>query len=154
MNMVVAPAAAKEVAATLTFRSTCANQRDAAVAAITTVATCTSFPPGAPVCDRKTEQATDFYTTTYSLHCSSFFGLTNSILRILKGNPKKELQWRLQVVISFQQYGNLNSELARCQASTLNPKFETLNPEPSTLDSEPSKLIPEPEGQDYESIIM
>ena len=26
-----------------------------------------------------------------------FFGLTNSILRILKGNPKKELQWRLQV---------------------------------------------------------
>ena len=24
-----------------------------------------------------------------------FFGLTNSILRILKGNPKKELQWRL-----------------------------------------------------------
>ena len=25
----------------------------------------------------------------------SFFGLTNSILRILKGNPKKELQWRL-----------------------------------------------------------
>ena len=23
-----------------------------------------------------------------------FFGLTNSILRILKGNPKKELQWR------------------------------------------------------------
>ena len=28
-----------------------------------------------------------------------FFGLTNSILRILKGNPKKELQWRLQVVL-------------------------------------------------------
>ena len=26
-----------------------------------------------------------------------FFGFTNSILRILKGNPKKELQWRLQV---------------------------------------------------------
>ena len=26
-----------------------------------------------------------------------FFGLTNSISRILKGNPKKELQWRLQV---------------------------------------------------------
>ena len=24
-----------------------------------------------------------------------FFGLTNSILRILKGSPKKELQWRL-----------------------------------------------------------
>ena len=24
-----------------------------------------------------------------------FFGLTKSILRILKGNPKKELQWRL-----------------------------------------------------------
>ena len=24
-----------------------------------------------------------------------FFGLTNSILRIPKGNPKKELQWRL-----------------------------------------------------------
>ena len=24
-----------------------------------------------------------------------FFGLTNSILRILKGNPQKELQWRL-----------------------------------------------------------
>ena len=23
-----------------------------------------------------------------------FFGLANSILRILKGNPKKELQWR------------------------------------------------------------
>ena len=26
-----------------------------------------------------------------------FFGLTISILRNLKGNPKKELQWRLQV---------------------------------------------------------
>ena len=26
-----------------------------------------------------------------------FFGLTNFILRILKGNPKKELQWRLLV---------------------------------------------------------
>ena len=24
-----------------------------------------------------------------------FFGLTISILRILKGNPKKKLQWRL-----------------------------------------------------------
>ena len=24
-----------------------------------------------------------------------FFGLTSSILRILRGNPKKELQWRL-----------------------------------------------------------
>ena len=24
-----------------------------------------------------------------------FFGLTNSILRFLKGNPQKELQWRL-----------------------------------------------------------
>ena len=24
-----------------------------------------------------------------------FFGLTNSVLRILKGNSKKELQWRL-----------------------------------------------------------
>ena len=24
-----------------------------------------------------------------------FFGLTNSMLGILKGNPKKELQWRL-----------------------------------------------------------
>ena len=24
-----------------------------------------------------------------------FFGLTKSILRILKGNPKKDLQWRL-----------------------------------------------------------
>ena len=32
--------------------------------------------------------------TTSSLHCSSFFGLTSSIVRILKGNPKKELQWR------------------------------------------------------------
>ena len=32
---------------------------------------------------------------SYSLHCSSFFGLTSSILGILKGNPKKELQWRL-----------------------------------------------------------
>ena len=30
-----------------------------------------------------------------------FFGLTNSILRILKGNPKQELQWRLQVVLSL-----------------------------------------------------
>ena len=28
---------------------------------------------------------------TYSLHCTSFFGLTNFILRILK------VQWRLQV---------------------------------------------------------
>ena len=27
--------------------------------------------------------------TACSLHCSSLFGLTNSILRILKGNPKK-----------------------------------------------------------------
>ena len=35
------------------------------------------------------------FDPAYSLHCSSFFGLTNSILRILKGNPKKELQWRL-----------------------------------------------------------
>ena len=34
----------------------------------------------------------------YSLHCGSFFGLTNSILRILKGNPKKELQWRVSYV--------------------------------------------------------
>ena len=33
---------------------------------------------------------------TYSLHCSSLFlGLTNFVLRILKGNPKKELEWRL-----------------------------------------------------------
>ena len=32
---------------------------------------------------------------TYSLHCSSFFGLTHFRLRILKGNPKKGLQWRL-----------------------------------------------------------
>ncbi|OLP86658.1 hypothetical protein AK812_SmicGene32214 [Symbiodinium microadriaticum] len=30
---------------------------------------------------------------TYSLHCSSCFGVTNFVLRILKGNPKKELQW-------------------------------------------------------------
>ena len=37
-----------------------------------------------------------------------FFGLTNSILRILKGNPTKELQWRLQVVFrpSFNEQGN------------------------------------------------
>ena len=35
---------------------------------------------------------------TYSLHCSSFLGLTKFILRILKGNPQKELQWRLKIV--------------------------------------------------------
>ena len=33
----------------------------------------------------------------YSLHCSSCFGLTDYILRTLKGNPKKELQWRVLV---------------------------------------------------------
>ena len=32
-----------------------------------------------------------------------FFGLTNFILRILKGNPKKELQWRLQVCLQDQE---------------------------------------------------
>ena len=32
-----------------------------------------------------------------------FFGLTNYILRILSGNPKKELQWGLQVVLRVQQ---------------------------------------------------
>ena len=33
---------------------------------------------------------------TSSLHCSSFFGFNQFyvMLRILKGNPKKELQWR------------------------------------------------------------
>ena len=35
-------------------------------------------------------------STTYSLHRSSFFGFTSSILGILQGNPQKELQWRLQ----------------------------------------------------------
>ena len=34
---------------------------------------------------------------TYGLHCSSFFGMAKCILRIPKGNPKKELQWRLEV---------------------------------------------------------
>ena len=33
--------------------------------------------------------------SAYSLHCSSFFGLTKYIIRILESNPKKELQWRL-----------------------------------------------------------
>ena len=38
-------------------------------------------------------------TNTYSLQYSSFFlVLTQAILRILKDNPKKELQWRLQVL--------------------------------------------------------
>ena len=37
----------------------------------------------------------DLMGVTYSLHCSSCFGVTNFVLRILKGNPKKELQWRL-----------------------------------------------------------
>ena len=45
-----------------------------------------------------------FRVCTYSLHCSSLFGLTNSILRILKGNPKKELQWRLWVVLFRYPY--------------------------------------------------
>ena len=35
------------------------------------------------------------YIYTYSLHCGAFFGfITTFMLRILKGNPKKELQWR------------------------------------------------------------
>ena len=37
--------------------------------------------------------------TTDSLHCGSFFGSTIFTFRILRGNPKKELQWRLQVVL-------------------------------------------------------
>ena len=32
----------------------------------------------------------------YSLHCIvPFIGLTKNIIRILSGNPKKQLQWRL-----------------------------------------------------------
>ena len=34
-----------------------------------------------------------------------FFGLTNSRLGILTGNPKKELQWRLQVVYGLEIQG-------------------------------------------------
>ena len=56
------------------------------------------------------------YLLYYSLHCSSFFGLTSFILRILKGNPQKELQWRLQV--SLYLY-NANLTIIRLLGSTL-----------------------------------
>ena len=42
---------------------------------------------------------------TYGLHCRSFSGLTNFIPRNLKGNPKKELQWRLLVATRRRQLG-------------------------------------------------
>ena len=35
------------------------------------------------------------YAYTYSLHCSSFFGLPYRIRIIYLVKPKKELQWRL-----------------------------------------------------------
>ena len=35
------------------------------------------------------------FGSTYSLHCSPFFGLTSYMFRILSGNPKKELLWQL-----------------------------------------------------------
>ena len=34
-----------------------------------------------------------------------FLGLPKSILRILKGNPKKELQWRLQAGCGISDFG-------------------------------------------------
>ena len=45
-----------------------------------------------------------------------FFGLTNSILRIPKGNPKKELQWRLQVGFYIPKSRSL--QLVRTLGST------------------------------------
>ena len=53
--------------------------------------------------------ASTILDNAYSLHCSSFFGLTNSILRILKGNIQKELLWSLWVSPSLFFQGPCSS---------------------------------------------
>ena len=45
----------------------------------------------------------EFVEVTDSLHCSSFFGLANFACRVLERNrKKKELQWRLSVLLFWK----------------------------------------------------
>ena len=68
-----------------------------------------------------------FWGPTYSVHCSSFFGLTNPILGILKGNPKKELQWRLWVLFRAMQSGATCLKLPAGSVDGFPPKGFLLN---------------------------